>query len=297
MDKNPFFSVVIATYNRAYWVSKAIGSVLNQTYSNWELIIVDDGSTDNTSEVVESFKDPRIQYIYQKNQERSAARNNGMDQSTGEYITFLDSDDYYLENHLATFHQRIIAAGSPIAVFFANTYEERDGELAKIPPPQLEVNKRVEFVLVNTIGVPRACLHRDIFNEFQFNPEFTMAEDTELWVRVLKKYPYYYHNDYTQVYLEHTGRSNDWESALTFQKILEARKKILDHVGVQDASKKVRRSFLAFAYLKLAYHYYYAGVKGKFFSNILPAIFIDPGNRLKEKIYLALTVFFKSQKA
>ena len=91
-------SVVIPTYNRAAYISEAIQSVLDQTYSDFEMIIVDDGSTDNTREIVGSFDDSRIKYIYQKNQRLPAARNTGTNASSGEYITFLDSDDILMEN-------------------------------------------------------------------------------------------------------------------------------------------------------------------------------------------------------
>ena len=99
----PYFSI-IPTYNRSNFIAAAIKSVLNQTYTNWELFIIDDGSTDNTKEVVSNFNDPRILYKYQNNQERSAARNNGIKIAKGEWICFLDSDDAYKKHHLETFN-------------------------------------------------------------------------------------------------------------------------------------------------------------------------------------------------
>ena len=82
---NPFFSIIIPTYNRAHLISKAIESVIAQTFENWELIIVDDGSTDETKDLILSYQNKvaRIRYIYQQNAERSAARNNGIDKSKG----------------------------------------------------------------------------------------------------------------------------------------------------------------------------------------------------------------------
>src|SRR5688572_11938068 len=114
---NPFFSVILPTYNRAHLISKAIESMLAQSYQSWELIIVDDGSTDNTKEVISGFSDARINYIYQKNSERSAARNNGIAHSRGRYICFLDSDDYFMTNHLENMHKAIEASGFAKAVF------------------------------------------------------------------------------------------------------------------------------------------------------------------------------------
>lgn len=96
----PKVSVVIPTYNYARFLSESIQSVLDQTYTDFELVVVDDGSTDNTREVVESFHDPRIRYIYQENQGVSAAQNTGTNVSVGEYICGLGSDDMYLPMNL-----------------------------------------------------------------------------------------------------------------------------------------------------------------------------------------------------
>ena len=95
------FSIIIPTYNREKLIGLAINSVINQTFIDWELIIIDDGSADKTKEVVKPYlKDKRVKYFFQKNAERSSARNNGILKSQGKYICFLDSDDKFLTNHL-----------------------------------------------------------------------------------------------------------------------------------------------------------------------------------------------------
>ncbi|MDD5454425.1 MAG: glycosyltransferase [Candidatus Ratteibacteria bacterium] len=100
MAKEPLISVIIPAYNRAKFLEEAVKSVLAQTYKNWELIIVDDGSTDDTSEVVKKFLDERIIYLHQDNKGASAARNKGILKAKGEYIAFLDSDDMWLPQKL-----------------------------------------------------------------------------------------------------------------------------------------------------------------------------------------------------
>jgi glycosyltransferase involved in cell wall biosynthesis len=94
-------SVIIPTHNRAALLAEAIDSVLQQTFSDFELIIVDDGSTDDTPQVVAAYDDPRIVYIRQDGQERGAARNRGVAAAHGEFITFLDDDDWFLPHKLA----------------------------------------------------------------------------------------------------------------------------------------------------------------------------------------------------
>src|SRR6476661_7993594 len=94
------FSVIIPTYNRAQIVRDTIMTVLNQTYRDFEIIVVDDGSTDETQKTVDSITDNRLRYFYKTNEERSVARNFGADKANGEYLIFLDSDDRFEINHL-----------------------------------------------------------------------------------------------------------------------------------------------------------------------------------------------------
>ena len=99
---SPTFSIILPTYNRAYILWKTIQSIQNQEYNDWELIIVDDGSTDDTKKLVAEFqRDTRIQYIYQENKRPPAARNNGMEHTTGKIITYVDSDDMPYPKYLS----------------------------------------------------------------------------------------------------------------------------------------------------------------------------------------------------
>jgi glycosyltransferase involved in cell wall biosynthesis len=97
---DPITSVIIPTFNRENIIPRAINSVLSQTYKNFEILIVDDGSSDNTEFVIKSLREPRIQYIKQKNSGQAAARNTGINHSIGKYIAFLDDDDYWFPNKL-----------------------------------------------------------------------------------------------------------------------------------------------------------------------------------------------------
>jgi len=99
----PFFSVIIPSYNRAALLPRAIQSVIHQTFDDWELLVVDDGSTDDTAQQVAVFNDPRIRYLYQNNQGVCVARNTGAHHAKGEYLVFLDSDDYATSNWLHDF--------------------------------------------------------------------------------------------------------------------------------------------------------------------------------------------------
>jgi glycosyltransferase involved in cell wall biosynthesis len=102
-SSHPFFSVIITTYNRKMLLKRALQSLIQQTEIDWEAIIIDDGSTDNTEFEIKPFlDDSRLQFIYQKNTGYSLAKNSGIFLAKGKYITFLDSDDEYVLNHLET---------------------------------------------------------------------------------------------------------------------------------------------------------------------------------------------------
>jgi len=124
-----FFSIVIPTYNRASFIADTLRSVLAQTFVALEIIVVDDGSKDNTADVVAQFSDARLQYLVKENGERGAARNYGFARAKGEYVLFLDSDDLFHPTHLATLHAKIQELERPN--FIATKYNfNRDGVLA-----------------------------------------------------------------------------------------------------------------------------------------------------------------------
>ena len=103
----PFFSVIIPSYNRGHIIVRAIESVLNQSYSDFEIIVVDDGSIDETRTVISSQNDPRISYLFQQNKGVCTARNLGASKAKGDYLVFLDSDDYVAKEWLMDFYHAI----------------------------------------------------------------------------------------------------------------------------------------------------------------------------------------------
>ncbi|MHC4172905.1 MAG: glycosyltransferase family 2 protein [Planctomycetota bacterium] len=121
--KNISVSVIIPTYNRANFVTKAIDSILAQNYKDYEIIVVDDGSTDNTQEVLNAYRD-RISYIYQDNAGVSAARNTGIRASCGEWIAFLDSDDRWMPEKLEL--QMRLVNRTRAKICFTNVILQRD---------------------------------------------------------------------------------------------------------------------------------------------------------------------------
>ena len=179
------FSIIIPTYNRANLISKAIQSVIDQTYGNWELIIVDDGSIDNTEEVVRSFKEPRIKYFKKKHEERSIARNFGTEKANGTYLSFLDDDDYYLPEFLEEFNNSIESNYRPVSVFMSEELLKSGQKyIEKRLPAKLNQNK-VHLVWEYEPGIRPIVIHQDILKEHKFPDEFHFGEDMHLLIRIL----------------------------------------------------------------------------------------------------------------
>ena len=129
--KRNLVSVIMPAYNGEQYIRQAIESMLAQTYSNWELIIVDDGSTDNTAQIISSIKDQRIIYVYQENRGQAAALNRGLDLSTGEYVTTLDVDDWFTRESLESRAEFLDNHPEYDAVYGEGIFCDRDGSELK----------------------------------------------------------------------------------------------------------------------------------------------------------------------
>ena len=227
----PFFSVVIPTYNRAGFIEQTINSVLRQTFSDFEVIVVDDGSKDNTREVVAAIRDSRVFYHYKENEERAAARNMGVRLARGKYVTFLDSDDLLYENHLATAMKVVEQYGEP--EFFHLGYEIKDVSQAK--------TRRVDYlpeianealISGNHLSCGGVFLRRDIAERNPFNTDRDLSgtEDYELWLRLASQYDLICNNEVTSAVLQHGDRSvlkTDREKLIKRIELLE--KYLFDH--------------------------------------------------------------------
>ena len=251
----PYFSVVIPTYNRAHSIRKAIDSVLNQSFQDFEIIVVDDASPDETEQVVKAISDPRLRYFKNEtNQERCVSRNRGIDLAKGKYICFLDSDDYHLPDHLEKLHVFIQAKKDKVAFFFTNAWNEsEDGVRSERNCPKLltsraSVNTRVStnnhsltealevnlytYFLRYTVNPQRWCVHRSIFEKVKFDPEVVICEDMDTSLRIVNAgFPVYQLNERTTVYVAAAdsfthGDTQKWEKELFYLKRIFAKKEL-----------------------------------------------------------------------
>ena len=205
MEFKPFFSVVISTKNRAKLVLKAIESVFNQTFQTFELIVVDNASTDNTQHELSKIKDVRFTYLRNDiDRERCFARNRGILASKGDYVCFLDSDDEYLTTHLEVIYKFVQHSELKQALFFTNAYETYNFEnLQERVCPDLNKYNLFEYLLTYTFNPARVAIHRSILSEFQFDEQIPGLEDLDLWLRIATKFPVFQINKRTIVYQIH----------------------------------------------------------------------------------------------
>ncbi len=187
----PLVSVITPTYNRAGYLKQAIKSALAQTFTDFELVIVDDGSTDNTKDVVESFSDDRIRYVWQENQDFLVARNNGIAQSSGKYLAYLDSDDLWFPNALQDMVECAKRNGdAPVVMAKSARFT---GDLDFSFPIEFLHDDGAENVgnmfqalkFGNRYSVIAALVDRmQVENVGSFDPEMRLNSDWDLWLRL-----------------------------------------------------------------------------------------------------------------
>ena len=182
MINNPLISILIPTYNNAKYIKQAIESVYAQNYDNMEIIVVDDGSTDNTKEIVEQYKD--IKYFYTEHKGIPFVRNLALEKSKGEYIAFLDSDDYWLSEKLNIQIQYFKEHPDCEIVFtkYKNFFEEEKIKIDKRAIREKEL-EAVEYKIL-----PTALIKKTLFEKYGvFDENFQTGEDTELIYRMGKR--------------------------------------------------------------------------------------------------------------
>ena len=188
--RTPAVSVVIPAYNQGQYLRGAIKSVLAQTYHDYEIIVVDDGSTDNTAAIAAGFE-PDIRYIYQDNQGLAGARNTGIRQARGEYIALLDSDDLWLPSFLEAM-MALAAANPRAAVFYCglNYIDARgrllpqSGRIKPTPPEEMyHTLLRANHLVPSATMIKRSV----VVEAGLFDIAFRRLQDWELWIRLLRR--------------------------------------------------------------------------------------------------------------
>jgi glycosyltransferase involved in cell wall biosynthesis len=277
----------------------AIKSILDQSFSDWELIIVNDGSTDNTEHVIKLFQDDRIKYFYQDNQERCVARNNGVDRAKGKYICFLDSDDYYFPERLERLQFEILKRNEPVAMIYTGICSKREDELIqKVEIPASAFSNNFDFVMRAVIGTSQTCIFREILLKHKFDPQFYIGEDMELWMRIVNEFPIIYFPDqFTVALTDHETRSVNVKNDNVYREVIrvfEYSKKNFHY----PFTRKVSNEIYSECYLGIAKYFIYKKKKVKAIRNLLLSLLYDFGNeQFKYKLNIIVNIIFNFTKA
>jgi glycosyltransferase involved in cell wall biosynthesis len=208
MNDTPLVSVVIPCYRQARYLGSAIESALNQNYPTVEIIVVNDGSDDNTEEVAKRFNS--VIYVNQENQGLSGARNTGIDHSSGRYFIFLDADDVLVEDAIIT--QIAIMQANPGIAFVSGGHYKSDSNLGNLVEEKQDVpNSHFQQLLQgNYIGMHAAVMYdRFVFDQFRFDAKLKAVEDYDLYLSVAAKYPVLHHTRPIAIYRKHGENMSD----------------------------------------------------------------------------------------
>jgi glycosyltransferase involved in cell wall biosynthesis len=205
-----FFSIIIPTYNRAQFIPATLASVLQQTFPSFEVIVVDDGGTDNTRQLVEGLGSDKVLYFKKQNGERGAARNFGIQKASGQYISFLDSDDQLYPDHLQEAYNRL--SREPGITCYAQAYEIREATNGRILVPGTFIGTETineKLIAGNFLSCFGVFVRKEVLTHLRFEEDrrFAGTEDWLLWLQLAARYPFYYSNRVTGAMLEHESRS------------------------------------------------------------------------------------------
>lgn len=269
----PKVSVVIPSYNRANCIERAIDSVFQQKVENLEVILIDDGSTDNTREIIQNKYGDKVRYFYQENQGISGARNTGIKNARGDYIAFLDSDDYWCPDKLEK--QMSLAEEHPEYGLLASCCASirTDGSFR-------ESNRRgksgwvlKDLFQANFIRTSSAVIRRDCFNRVGlFDEKLKESEEYDLWLRVAAVYPVGFINEALTVYVDNLNGSSIDSLVGRLYRLRTLEK---DYLKKKIPTKFYNRR-MAMNYNKVGRHYLLRGDRENGIAYIKKAQSLDP---------------------
>ena len=260
-----FLTIVIPPYNRAHLIEHTLRSVLNQSCDDFEVIIIDDGSTDNTEEIVRPYLSEKVSYYPIQNSERGAARNRGTELAKGDYINWFDSDDEMLPNHVELAKELHLNRGKPEVLNLM--YQIKDSVSGKITPvgftyPPGKKQRKNFLIEGNYLACNPVIVRKDIAlaNPFIEDRALSASEDYELWLRLLAKYPFHQSSEITSFLIQHGERSVNTMTDpvkletrfLTFLKYIDQNEELKTNLGI-DYHYFIMRNYLILA-VDLAYN-------------------------------------------
>jgi glycosyltransferase involved in cell wall biosynthesis len=275
----PFVSVVVPCYNHAHFVGQTIDAVLAQDYPNFEIIIVDDGSTDNSAEVVQAYGDARVRYVYRENGGLPAARNTGIKNARYDFIGFLDADDTweprFLRMVMATFAEK----GEDYGIVVSNRrYIDEHGNAVahrtQLSTPGREVTQRelIQQTFFSTALVARASVFEQVG---LFDESLRSTEDRDMWIRVSGVSKIFWMTEKMAMIRRHSGQMSG-----NAARMLEANKIVLGKAWRAGYVSKLNFLFWlrawSLTYYNLTWTAYDHGLRGRAIRHTLWSILLWP---------------------
>lgn len=279
-----FFSIIIPLYNKEKFLKATLKSVFQQTFYDYEIIIVNDGSTDKSLEIAKSYQNDKIKIFNQKNQGVSAARNLGIEKSTASYCCFLDADDIWKPNHLESLYNLI--QKYPKAGLYCNRYEIQISKNKIIQTIFDFENSYEGYVknffkssLINRIALTSAiCISKKVYSEIGgFNSEISNGEDLDYWIRIAINYKVVISNQITMMY----NFKNDNKS-LSKINIKKHKLPDLEKYQVEEKLNPHLKRFLDLYRIEYALHFHICGnsLKKKYYLKNVSKENINPKTNL-----------------
>ncbi len=265
----PFFSIIIPLYNKEKAIENTLKSVFHQSFTDYEILVINDGSTDKSEEKVKSFSDERLRLISSENRGVSQARNLGISESKGKLVAFLDADDYWFPYHLQTLFQ--LYQNFPEAGLLATNYQFYYSD-KKIIQPVFEgiptekwsgiitdffhSSMKFRIAWTSAVAVPKNVL--DEVGNFDENITLGAGEDTDLWIRIALKYPVAFDNEVSAYY------QMESENRISLSKTLERNFSTLDKFSNEEQSNSSLKKYLDLYRAEFALKHKLAGDKKSF---------------------------------
>ena len=279
-------SIIIPTFNRSDYITTALDSVLAQTYKDYEIIIIDDGSSDDTKEVLKPYQD-NIHYFYHDNKGIPATRNKGIREATGDFIAFLDSDDYWLPEKLERQIECFCKNSHYGMVATRCSSITPDGRLRKKNRPGKSGWVLIDLFKANFIRTSSAMIKKECFEKVGlFDESLPECEEYDLWLRITRKYPIGFINEPLAVYTDNPKGISTDSLAGRLQRL-----KVLEKDYLKECiPPALYRKRLASNYHYVGRHYLNQGEQGKGRAYLRRSLSLNHLN-LKHLLYYTLSLF------
>lgn len=293
----PLVSVIIPCYNHGKYLPDAIQSVYSQNHPQIEIIVVDDGSIDNTRSVC--LEHPKVTYIYQQNSGLSAARNTGIKHSKGEYLVFLDADDWLLDKAVSNNLEVLLKDADIAFVSGGHQVCYEDNHHSKIVQYEVNENHYCRLLEGNYIGMHATVMYRRwVFDTFMFDTSLPYCEDYDFYLRIARKYKVSHHTKLIAAYRMHSNNMSANQSIMLQYTLLVLNKNEKDIQTQSEKESKNRgiaiwKNYYSFRIYEHLQHQLYTKKKSKFY-NIEIKTLRDNAPKLYVNFKIKQILFFMS---